>query len=58
MPELPATGRRYIENTARARLATPGVELFRRASGGMAARVVLVALAAAVILAAMLWLAR
>ena len=58
MPELPATGRRYVENTARARLASPGVERFRRANGGIAARVALAALAAAAILAALLWLAR
>jgi hypothetical protein len=38
-------------------LASPGVERFRRASGGIAARVALAVLAVA-ILAALLWLAR
>ena len=56
MPELPETGRRYVENTGRARLASPGVERFPRAGGGIAARVVLTALVVAAIVAGLLWL--
>jgi hypothetical protein len=59
-PDLAATGRRYLENTQRARLASPGLERYgveRRRP----ARVV-VAVAAAVALAALVgllaWLAR
>ena len=60
LPDLPDTGRRYVENTIRARLASPGVERYRRA-GGSGARGARVALAAAVVVAlvaAMVWLAR
>jgi hypothetical protein len=58
MPELPETGRRYVENTVRARLGSPGVERFPRAAGGPAARLALAGLLIAALLAAMLWLAR
>jgi len=57
MPELPETGRRYVENTGRARLASPGVERFPRNGGSLATRVVLIALVVAGILAGLLWLA-
>ena len=55
LPDLPETGRRYVEHTMRARLASPGIERYggRRGSGG---RVVLAALVVAALVAAMLWL--
>ncbi len=57
LPDLPDTGRQYVENTMRARLASPGVEKYRRARGG-GARVVVAVLAAAGLVAAKAWLAR
>ena len=55
LPDLPATGRHYVEQTARARLASPGVERYqgRRGSG---ARIALAVLLAAALVFAMLWL--
>jgi hypothetical protein len=55
LPELPETGRRYLGDTMRARLASPGIERYgrRRGSGG---RVVLALLAIAALVAAMVWL--
>jgi len=58
LPDLPGTGRRYVENTLRARLASPGVERYRRAAGGTGARVALATMGVAALVAAMLWLAR
>jgi hypothetical protein len=58
LPDLPDTGRRYVENTQRARLASPGVERYRRAQGRTGARVALAALGLAALVIAMLWLAR
>ncbi len=57
LPDLPDTGRRYVENTVRARLASPGVEKYRR-PGGRRGRVVLAAIAVAALVGAMIWLAR
>ena len=57
-PDLPDAGRRYVKDTIHARLASPGIERFRRAPGGGGARVVLGAVVIAALLAAMLWLAR
>ncbi len=57
LPDLPDTGRHYVENTIRARLASPGVEKYRR-SGGSGARVALAVIVAAALVAAMAWLAR
>jgi hypothetical protein len=56
LPSLPDTGRRYVEHTRRARLASPGVERYarRRATGR---RVLGAILLAAGLLAAMLLLA-
>jgi hypothetical protein len=57
LPSLPDTGRRYVEHTQRARLASPGVERYaarRRATGW---RVVGAILLAAGLVAAMLLLA-
>jgi hypothetical protein len=57
LPDLPETGRRYVDNTVRARLASPGVERFRRPGGG-GPRLALAALAVAALVGAMLWLSR
>jgi len=55
LPDLPATGRHYVEDTARARLASPGIERYegRRGSG---TRIALAILVAAALVAAMIWL--
>jgi hypothetical protein len=58
MPELPDTGRHYVEDTVRARLASPGVERFQPRAGGRGLGVALAVLAGALLLGAMLWLAR
>ncbi len=53
LPELSDTGRRYLDNTARARLASPGIERFaaRRRRGALPLVLALAgALAAAVVL--------
>ncbi len=57
LPDLPDTGRRYLDDTMRARLASPGIEKYRR-PGGRGGRVALAALAVAALVAAMVWLAR
>lgn len=57
LPDLPDTGRRYLDDTLRARLASPGVERFRR-PGGSGARLALGVVLAAALLGTMLWLAR
>ena len=57
LPDLPDTGRHYVENTVRARLASPGVEKYRTTRGG-GGRLVLAVLAVAALVAAMVWLAR
>ena len=57
LPDLPDTGRRYVEGTVRALLASPGVERYRR-PGGAGPRLVLGALLVAALLGAMVWLAR
>lgn len=53
LPDLPDTGRRYVENTARPRLASPGIERYegRRGAGG---RIALAIAVAAALVAAML----
>jgi hypothetical protein len=55
MPELPDTGRHYVEHTARARLASPGIERYgpRKGHGG---KIALALLIGAAVIAAMLWL--
>ncbi len=54
LPDLPDTGRRYRDDTMRARLASPGIERFARRRGGSRALAAVLAVAAAV--AAVLWL--
>jgi hypothetical protein len=55
LPSLPDTGRRYVEHTRRARLASPGVERYERPRGA-AWRVAGALLVAAALVAAMLLL--
>jgi hypothetical protein len=54
MPELNETGRRYVEDTARVRLASPGIERFRRSPRRSARRLLLAALVLAALAAALL----
>jgi|APDOM4702015118_1054815.scaffolds.fasta_scaffold320678_2 hypothetical protein len=56
LPDLPDTGRRYLEHTIRARLASPGIERYARPRGN-GPRIAAALLLAAALLAAMLWLA-
>ncbi len=58
LPELRDTGRRYMDNTVHARLASPGVEKYRPARRGGGGRLALAALAVAALVAAMIWAAR
>jgi len=59
LPELPDTGRRYLDDTLHARLASPGVERFPRARREGRRVAVLALLALAAILAAMVaWISR
>jgi hypothetical protein len=55
LPDLPDTGRHYVEHTVRARLASPGIERYppRKGHGGKLAFALLVA---AAVIAAMVWL--
>jgi hypothetical protein len=56
LPSLPETGRHYVENTMRARLASPGVERYPRRAG-RGGRVAAGLLLLAALVAAMLALA-
>ena len=58
MPELPDTGRRYMENTLHARLASPGIERFQRPRERTRSRLWLAVLGLAALVGAMLWLGR
>jgi hypothetical protein len=58
LPDLPDTGRQYVEHTIRARLASPGIEKYRAKRGGGGARIVVAVLAVAALVAAMVWYAR
>ena len=49
MPELADTGRRYLDDTLRARLASPGIERYRRERRGGGAVLAALALVAAAI---------
>jgi hypothetical protein len=55
LPTLPDTGRRYLDDTQRARLASPGVERYARPRGA-GARVLVAAVLVAALIAAMLLL--
>lgn len=56
LPSLPDTGRRYVEDTQRARLASPGVERYAPPRGA-APRVIAAVVLVAALVAAMLLLA-
>ncbi len=56
LPSLPETGRRYLDETMRARLASPGVERYP-ARAGPGGRVFVAVLLAAALVALMLLLA-
>jgi hypothetical protein len=58
MPALPDTGRQYLDQTRRARLASPGIERFVREKSRSPRLVVLAALLAAALIAAMIWLSQ
>ncbi|HEY6006300.1 MAG TPA: hypothetical protein VIV57_25700 [Anaeromyxobacter sp.] len=55
LPDLPDTGRRYLDHTVRARLHSPGITRYppRQGPGGRIAFAVIVAVA---VIVAMLWL--
>jgi hypothetical protein len=56
MPRLQDTGRRYLEETRRARLANPGLERFVRSAGRGRHRLVLALALLAALMASMIWL--
>lgn len=56
-PDLQATGRRYLENTQRARLGSPGLERFDPQRRRPAWRLALAAVALAGLVGLMVWLA-
>jgi hypothetical protein len=58
LPDLPETGRHYVENTMRARLASPGIERFGPAKDRTGARAVLATLGLLALAGALLWLWR
>jgi hypothetical protein len=57
-PELTSTGRRYLAETQRARLASPGLERFEVKRWRAARRLAVAALALAALLGVLAWLAR
>lgn len=57
LPELRETGRRYVENTRSARLASPGIERYGARPGKRPGAMVAVVVLGAAIVAAMAWLA-
>ncbi len=56
LPELPDTGRRYVEGTRRARLASPGVERFTPSRRGGRGALVAAAVLLAALVALFVWL--
>jgi hypothetical protein len=56
-PDLAATGRRYLENTQRARLASPGLERFEVERRRTARRFAVAAVAVVGLVGLMVWLA-
>ena len=55
LPDLSATGRRYLDGTQRARLANPGLERFVRVRRRGPRLVAVAAVLAAALIAAMVW---
>jgi hypothetical protein len=58
MPSLRDTGRRYLDQTRGARLASPGLERFIPARGRGAGPIAAAALLVAALIGAIVWLAR
>jgi hypothetical protein len=60
LPDLAPTGRRYLDDTLRARLQSPGIERFVSKGGGQgrAGRLALAAVLAVALVAAMVFFAR
>ena len=56
MPRLADTARRYLDNTIRARLASPGVERYRVERRSNAGPVIVAALGLVALVAAFAWL--
>jgi hypothetical protein len=56
-PDLAATGRRYLENTQRARLASPGLERYQVERWRTARRFGVAAVALVGLIGALVWLA-
>ncbi len=54
LPDLPDTGRRYVDQTLRARLASPGIERYTPRRGRGAEVTVAVLIAAALVAAVLL----
>jgi hypothetical protein len=57
MPELSDTGRRYLDQTRGARLASPGIERFVRPKSRAPRRIAIALVLAAALVGAMVWLA-
>jgi hypothetical protein len=58
LPDLPDTGRHYVEHTIRARLASPGIERYGPTKASRGTRVTLAVLGLLALVAAVLWLTR
>ncbi len=58
MPALPDTGRRYLDQTRGARLASPGIERFVRERRRAPRLLAVAALVVAAMVAAMIWLSQ
>ena len=56
MPELPDTGRHYLDETRRARLASPGIERYVAARGRGSGPLLAAGLLLAALVAAFVWL--
>jgi hypothetical protein len=54
LPELPETGRHYLDNTLRARLQSPGIEKYAPRRGKAGPIALAVAIAAALVAAMLL----
>jgi hypothetical protein len=55
LPPLSSTGRKYLDGTARARLASPGLQRYPARRPGLARSLALAALLVAALVGAMLW---
>ncbi|WP_242352924.1 MULTISPECIES: hypothetical protein [Anaeromyxobacter] len=56
MPRLGDTARRYLDDTVRARLASPGLERYRVERKGGAGAIVVAVLALVALIGAFVWL--